>query len=125
VYNSTDIASSANGKIIDFRAEQGDKTNYETFLKTGDGGGFSVVFTPPSAETTRMTAKLLDDKSPVQETISVAVTESLLPLILIAVLLGTAIVILIFSWENEREKEKMGFKVVYSLGRDTDYILHT
>ena len=74
------------------------KTVYETFLKTGEQGGFSTVFTPPSAETTIITAKLVEENAPVQETISVGVTESLLPLLLIAILLGIAIFIIISSW---------------------------
>ena len=83
--NPLDNKSSVSGVVVDFTAVQGDKTVYETFLKTGEQGGFSTVFTPPSAETTIITAKLVEENAPVQETISVGVTESLLPLLLIAI----------------------------------------
>lgn len=96
--NPLDNKSSVSGVVVDFTAVQGDKTVYETFLKTGEQGGFSTVFTPPSAETTIITAKLVEENAPVQETISVGVTESLLPLLLIAILLGIAIFIIISSW---------------------------
>ena len=98
--NPDNNATSVSGRIVDFRAVQQDDTIYETFVKTGEFGGFSVVFTPPSADIVTMTAELADVNPTVQETISVVVSESLLPLILIAILLGVAIFILVIYWHS-------------------------
>ena len=100
--------TSLENRIISVQAEQNQQLVYEKIMRTDKNGKFDTSFFPPESGNVKVTTALINPNSTTAKgVLTIIVTESGAPVIIIGILIGAAIALIVGTWARHGNKAKL------------------